>query len=59
MFTVCYFSLIGWMRQYLSPELGTFEWWISRLMIDPLFFLKGVYAKNERGYRLNAIIKRF
>ena len=23
------------------------------------FFLKGVFAKNERGYRLNAIKKRF
>ena len=22
-------------------------------------FLKGVFAKNERGYRLNAIKKRF
>ena len=21
------------------PELGTFEWWISGLMLDPLFFL--------------------
>ena len=21
------------------PELGTLEWWISGLMIDPLFFL--------------------
>ena len=24
-----------------------------------MFFLKGVFAKNERGYRLNAIKKRF
>ena len=24
----------------------------------PPFFLKGVFAKNERGYRLNAIKKR-
>ena len=23
------------------------------------FFLKGVFAKNERGYRLNVIKKRF
>ena len=23
----------------ISPELGTFEWWISGLMLDPLFFL--------------------
>ena len=22
-----------------TPELGTFEWWISGLMLDPLFFL--------------------
>ena len=22
-----------------SSELGTFEWWISGLMLDPLFFL--------------------
>ena len=22
-----------------KPELGTFEWWISGLMLDPLFFL--------------------
>ena len=21
-----------------QPELGTFEWWISGLMLDPLFF---------------------
>ena len=24
---------------YRTPELETFEWWISALMIDPLFFL--------------------
>ena len=23
----------------LWPELGTLEWWISGLMLDPLFFL--------------------
>ena len=23
----------------IKPELGTFEWWISGLMHDPLFFL--------------------
>ena len=23
----------------LKPELGTFEWWISGLMLDPIFFL--------------------
>ena len=23
----------------VSSELGTFEWWISGLMLDPLFFL--------------------
>ena len=23
----------------LTSELGTFEWWISGLMLDPLFFL--------------------
>ena len=23
----------------ISSELGTFEWWISRLMLNPLFFL--------------------
>ena len=23
----------------VKPELGTFEWWISGLMLDPLFFL--------------------
>ena len=22
-----------------QPELGTFDWWISGLMLDPLFFL--------------------
>ena len=22
-----------------TPELGTLEWWISRSMLDPLFFL--------------------
>ena len=30
------------------PELGTFEWWISGLMLDPLFFfisrLNNVYS---------------
>ena len=23
----------------IPPELGTLEWWISGLMLDPLFFL--------------------
>jgi len=23
----------------MYPELGTLEWWISGLMLDPLFFL--------------------
>ena len=23
----------------IKPELGTFEWWISGFMLDPLFFL--------------------
>jgi len=23
----------------VESELGTFEWWISGLMLDPLFFL--------------------
>ena len=26
---------------------------------DSIGYLKGVFAKNERGYRLNAIKKRF
>ena len=26
-------------KSTLKPELGTFEWWISGLMLDPLFFL--------------------
>ena len=28
-------------------------------VLSDLFVLKGVFAKNERGYRLNAIKKRF
>ena len=31
---------------------------ISRSMLDLDLLLKGVFAKNERGYRLNAIKKR-
>ena len=29
------------------------------LLFSIFFYLKGVFAKNERGYRLNAIKKRF
>ena len=32
---------------------------MSRLDISKLVILKGVFAKNERGYRLNAKNKRF
>ena len=33
----------------------------AKTALDALFLtdLKGVFAKNERGYRLNAIKKRF
>ncbi len=27
------------MNPYICSELGTFEWWISGLRLDPLFFL--------------------
>ena len=27
------------MVTYIASELATFEWWISGLMLDPLFFL--------------------
>jgi len=26
-------------RKQITAELGTFEWWISGLRLDPLFFL--------------------
>ena len=26
-------------KKYMGPELGNFEWWISGLMLDPLFSL--------------------
>ena len=29
-----------------SPELGTLEWWMSRSMVDPLFFLISRLALN-------------
>ena len=34
-------QLILFLHKYmiLKTELGTFEWWISELMLDPLFFL--------------------
>ena len=34
-------QLIFFLDKYmiLKTELGTFEWWISELMLDPLFFL--------------------
>ena len=27
------------LNSVIRSELGTFEWWISGLMLDPLFFL--------------------
>ena len=38
---------VGWSGEYVTPFLVR------------LLKLKGVFAKNERGYRLNAIKKRF
>ena len=32
-----FYAICGVLSQ--KPELGTFEWWISGLMLDPLFFL--------------------
>ena len=40
---------------YSEPENSGIE---SQLL-DLVLILKGVFAKNERGYRLNAIKKRF
>ena len=58
------------MKFYFKKSLrkekdGVVEYFtIIRNLIKILFFfinkwLKGVFAKNERGYRLNAIKKRF
>ena len=43
----------------LISEVKTLEWWILRSMLNPLLFLKGVCAKNERGYRLSTIKSAF
>jgi len=32
-------SKTGFLKLRVLPELATFEWWISGLRLDPLFFL--------------------
>ena len=39
------------------PLLSDLKQTISK--VDKFIILKGVFAKNERGYRLNPIKKRF
>ena len=61
-----------WFRRYLNytkliasrnlfgvPQGSIFVPLIFDYLKDLQTFLKGVFAKNERGYRLNAIKKRF
>ena len=37
--TMRFFTVNGNHLFYAGPELGTFKWWTSGLMLDPLFFL--------------------
>ena len=45
----------GFLLYFLRP----FIWGLFSTGISLRLSLKGVFAKNERGYRLNAIKKRF
>jgi len=41
----------------IPTELGTFEWWISGLMLDPLFFL--LSRLNNACYSLVINLQRW
>ena len=47
-------DVTGFFHMYRSTNLRYTSQYSTEKMI-----LKGVFAKNERGYRLNAIKKRF
>ena len=48
----------------LNPKLGTFEWWISGLMLYPLFFLismdelNGSYRTIKKWYWTNDLLSK-
>ena len=54
----CYFDMLcSFYFQIIVFHFLTLN--LLAILTFPPIFLKGVFAKNERGYRLSAIKKRF